>query len=111
MARTKRNTSVSEKVDFILNFCKPYLKDRDSNFEPIANFSDETHSQNPIKAIAEETNKSERSIQLNYKKFFRYSSKDINRYHRFLKATELIQKYFRRCKTRLVRNYRPMRLL
>lgn len=83
--------SVWEKVDFILTFCKPYLKDRDSNFEPIANFSDETHSQNPIKAIAGEINKSERSVQLNYKKFFRYSSKDINRYHRFLKATELIQ--------------------
>lgn len=81
----------AEKADYILSFCKPYLKDRDHNFEPIANYSDETNSQNPIKAIAGERNRSERSIQLHYKKFLGYSSKEMNRYHRFLKATELIQ--------------------
>ncbi len=82
---------INEKVDFILAFCKPYLRHREGAFKPLSNFDNQNHSLNPIKAIAKETNQSERNVQLNHKKFLGYSAKEINRYHRFLKATELIQ--------------------
>lgn len=83
--------NVQEKIDFILAFCKPYLRHRDSAFEPLSAFDRQSLILNPIKAIAKETNQSERNVQLNHKKFLGYSAKEINRYHRFLKATELIQ--------------------
>lgn len=82
---------VTEKVTSVLEFCRAYLKPSESNFEPISNFGDENNVQNPVKAIARETNRSERSVQLDYKKFFRYSAKEVQRYNRFLEATELIQ--------------------
>lgn len=85
----KEMPSASEKVDFILEFCKPYLRNWNTTSELLSAFEDETL--NPIKVIAHEIHQSERSVQLNHKKIFRYSAKEINRYHRFLKAAELIR--------------------
>lgn len=86
----KEIKSATEKVNFILAFCKPYLQNRNTTAALFANTIDE--ALNPIKVIAQETQRSERSAQLDYKKIFGYSAKAINRYHRFLKAVELIQK-------------------
>ncbi|TGD59796.1 AraC family transcriptional regulator [Flavobacterium humi] len=83
--------TVAEKADYVFRFCQPYLKDRSSTFEPIAHFREQDNAQSPIKVIAEESSRTQRSIQLNHKKYLGYSAKEISRYHRFLKATGLIR--------------------
>jgi AraC-like DNA-binding protein len=79
----------NQQIDYILEFCKPYLKQRNSIAEKLANFGNKTL--NPIKYIANEQQQTERNIQLNHKKYLGYTAKEINRYQRFLKAIELIQ--------------------
>lgn len=78
-----------ERVDFILAFCRPYLREQNAITTLLADFKEE--ALNPIKAIASKMNQSERNIQLNQKKFFGYTIKEISRYERFLKAVELVQ--------------------
>ncbi|WP_312482712.1 helix-turn-helix domain-containing protein [Sphingobacterium multivorum] len=82
-------TSVSDRVNCILDFCRPYLKSQHSTAALLANFKDSTR--NPVKTIAEETGQTERNVQLTQKKHFGYSSKELSRYQRFVKAIELIQ--------------------
>ncbi|AZA51930.1 helix-turn-helix transcriptional regulator [Chryseobacterium sp. G0201] len=82
--------STQEQVDHILNFCQPYLQNQDFTSQLLSNFKDE--NLNPIKIIAEKTNQSERNIQLKQKEKFGYSSKEINRYNRFFKAIQMIEK-------------------
>jgi AraC-like DNA-binding protein len=83
-------SDIQQRVDHILEFCKPYLKEQSTITTLLAEFKEETL--NPIKAIASQINQTERNVQLNQKKFFGYTIKEINRYERFLKAVELIQK-------------------
>ncbi|MBC9928892.1 helix-turn-helix domain-containing protein [Chitinophaga qingshengii] len=82
-------TGVPDKIDRILDFCRPYLKLQDSTAAMLANFKDDTL--NPIKSVAEETGQTERNLQLIHKKYFGYSAKEISRYQRFIKAIGLIQ--------------------
>ena len=86
-----RIVSPEEKVNFILSFCQPYLKESDKIFEAIAASNDTAF--NTVKVAAEQTNLSERAIQLHHKKYLGYSAKEISRYQRFLKALELLQTY------------------
>ncbi|MDR7212332.1 DUF6597 domain-containing transcriptional factor [Flavobacterium piscis] len=79
-----------ERVNYILEFCKPYLREQNTITTLLADFKNE--NLNPIKVIASQTNQTERNIQLNQKKFFGYTVKEISRYERFLKAVEGIQK-------------------
>lgn len=79
-----------ERVDYILDFCKPYLREQTAITTLLNDFQDE--NLNPIKAIASQINQTERNIQLNQKKVFGYSVKEANRYERFLKAVDQIQK-------------------
>lgn len=81
--------SISDRVDCILDFCRPYLKLQDSTAALLANFKDEIL--NPIKSIAEETGQTERNIQLMHKKHFGYSAKEVSRYQRFIKAIRQIE--------------------
>jgi hypothetical protein len=81
--------SATEQVNYILEFCRPYLRTRDSITALLSNFKDNTL--NPIKSIAQEANQSERNIQIKQKEQFGYSAKEINRYHRFLKAIKIIE--------------------
>lgn len=87
----KEIKDTDSKITCILDFCRPYLKDREANFLSISHFHNGNDLRNPVKVIADATHRSERSVQMDYKKFFRYSAKEINRYQRFVKATELIQ--------------------
>lgn len=82
-------SNVSQQVNYFLKFCRPYLQQRNSIVEQLANFKE--HSLNPIKIFASVNNQSERNIQLNQKKYFGYSDKEINRYQRFLKAVKYIE--------------------
>lgn len=78
-----------QQVNYILAFCKPYLKERNAIAEQLVELKDSKY--NPIKKVADSEKQSERSIQLSHKKYFGYSAKEIIRYQRFLKAIEIIQ--------------------
>ncbi|MEH6680915.1 MAG: helix-turn-helix domain-containing protein [Sediminicola sp.] len=78
----------SDRMHCILEFCKPYLGERNSIVEQLTNFGDAAIS--PIKYIADREKRTERSIQMAHKKHLGYSSREYNRYHRFLKAVKLI---------------------
>lgn len=81
--------NINHRIDYILEFCKPYLRFRNIIAEKLSNFNDET--QNSIKSVASQQNQTERNIQLYHKKYLGYTAKEIYRYQRFLKAIELIQ--------------------
>jgi AraC-like DNA-binding protein len=80
---------IKARVDFVLEFCKPYLRSQNATTKLLAGFKDD--SRNPIKAIASETKQTERNIQLTHKKHFGYTAKEVHRYQRFIKAIEIIQ--------------------
>jgi AraC-like DNA-binding protein len=77
------------QVQSLLDFCQPYLRNRNGIAEQIACFDRTTFS--PIKEISKRNQLSERALQTNHKKHFGYSSKEIYRYQRFLKAIQIIQ--------------------
>lgn len=83
-------TDVPERVAYILDFCKPYLREQNEITTLLTSFKEE--NLNPIKAIASKINQTERNIQLNQKKVFGYTIKEVNRYERFLKAVSEIEK-------------------
>lgn len=76
------------RINYILNFCKPYLKKRNEITEKLINFRD--GALNSIKSLASQQNQTERNMQLNHKKYLGYTAKEMNRYQRFLKAIELL---------------------
>jgi AraC-like DNA-binding protein len=86
----KKISDTNLRVNHILEFCKPYLRDRNSITKQITDF-EENSSLNLIKAIAEKNELSERAVQIAHKKQLGYSAKELNRYQRFLKAVQLIQ--------------------
>jgi AraC-like DNA-binding protein len=77
------------RVEFMLEFCKPYLKQRHTIVEKLTNLKNE--NLNPIKIVASQQNQTERNIQLTHKKTLGFTAKEICRYQRFLKAIQLIQ--------------------
>ncbi|WP_240432859.1 helix-turn-helix transcriptional regulator [Taibaiella koreensis] len=84
-----KTTIVTDKVNCILDFCRPYLKLQNNTVALLANFKADVL--NPIKSVADTTGQSERNIQLMHKKYFGYSAKEVNRYQRFIKAVGLVQ--------------------
>ena len=79
------------RVDQLLDFCRPYLRDRSDLAEQLANFQDET--QNIVKAVAAEAELSERTIQKKHKQFFGFTAKEKNRYRRFLNTIKYLQQH------------------
>lgn len=86
-----KNETTNNRINLILDFCKPYLKSSETAFENFQKHKDNYTVFNPIKIIAQETNQSERTIQLNHKKYFGYTAKEKSRYKRFTQAIELLQ--------------------
>lgn len=82
--------STQEQVDHIFAFCRLYLQDQSFTSKLLSNFNDK--NLNPVKTVAEQIGQSERNIQLKHKELFGYSSKEITRYSRFLKAIKTIEK-------------------
>lgn len=85
----KQMSCNEKRVQMLLHFAKPYLRTRNDIAGQIAGFDRDNSS--TIKEIAQKNRLSERSIQLNHKKHFGYTSKEIHRYKRFLKAIQLVQ--------------------
>jgi hypothetical protein len=81
--------NVNDKVRHVLDFSKPYINPRHPLTEQIVAVNDSNVS--PVKQVSEKENLSERSVQMNLKKYLGYSSREIGRYLRFLKAIEIIQ--------------------
>ncbi|MNX50369.1 Helix-turn-helix domain protein [compost metagenome] len=86
----KKIPDTTERVDYILDFCKPYLSEQSKITTLLTDFKEE--NLNPIKAIASKVNQTERNIQLNQKKVFGYTIKEVYRYERFLKAVNEIER-------------------
>ncbi len=78
-------------MQFILEFCTPYLKDSASGIAPLIRASEGESGSSPIKTAAHEMRQTERSLQLKQKKYLGYTAKELSRYERFLKAIEIIQ--------------------
>lgn len=85
----KRIDSTEKQVDYILEFCRPYLHHQDDTSRLLSHFEDNLLS--PAKVIAEQTQQTERNIQRKQKEQFGYSLKELNRYNRFLKAIKIIE--------------------
>lgn len=79
----------NSRVHHLLEFCKPYLRNRTTIAKQLAGFADGTL--NPVKTVAKDNSQTERNIQLYHKKYFGYSSRELGRYQRFLRAIHLIQ--------------------
>lgn len=86
----KKLPATEERMNFVLEFCKPYLGNRNTTIDLLSKVTNDDIS--PIKDVAEKTGQSERNIQLNYKKHFGYSAKEKSRYLRFIKAVETVQR-------------------
>jgi AraC-like DNA-binding protein len=77
------------RVEALLDFCRPYLRNRNDIAGQLADCERKVLS--PIKEISKRNNLSERAVQANHKKHFGYTAKEIYRYERFLKAIKIIQ--------------------
>ncbi len=82
-------SSVSEKVEHLLQFCDRYRLQRNKIAEQLSKFNDSYL--NPIKSVALQNTQTERNIQINHKKHFGYSCKELSRYQRFLMAINILQ--------------------
>ena len=79
----------NQQLKHLLDFCKPYLKQRHMVAQQLANFNHQNY--NPIKFVAKTQHQSERNIQILHRKYFGYSAKEVSRYRRFLKALTCLQ--------------------
>lgn len=80
---------VEERIQTLLHFCEPYLQERNPIVTQLADFSNE--KQNDIKAVAIDRKVSERTVQKTYKKHFGFTSKEKQRYQRFLTLIRELQ--------------------
>lgn len=81
---------MDKQVNFILNLSDTYLRKQNIIAKYITNI--DVQNLNPIKVVANKINQTQRNIQINQKKYFGYSVKEIVRYKRFFKAIEIIEK-------------------
>lgn len=87
----KTISSAEKKMDRILAFAADYLKKREAASEGILQSCDDT-AINPVKQLAGKNEQSERTVQLNYKKYLGYSAKELHRYKRFQETIAFIDK-------------------
>ncbi|MBZ4189415.1 helix-turn-helix domain-containing protein [Niabella beijingensis] len=79
----------NDRVNYILDFCVPYLQRQNPIASQMAGFNSSNRSL--IKEISKQQRLSERSMQSYHKKYFGYSAKEMDRYQRFLKAIQRLQ--------------------
>ena len=89
LCRSLKSLSAAEQVDVVLQFCRPYLKQRKVVSGKLADFDND--ALDPIKLLAGQIGQSQRNIQLIHKKQLGYSAKEHHRYRRFMKAVALTQ--------------------
>ncbi|MFZ0596016.1 MAG: helix-turn-helix domain-containing protein, partial [Flavobacterium sp.] len=82
-------SDINARVNHILKFCEPYLQHRNKIAEQLANFK--AQSLDSIKSVAIQNSQTQRNTQLQHKKHFGYSAKEVSRYERFLKTIDYLQ--------------------
>jgi AraC-like DNA-binding protein len=83
--------SAETKMQAILAFSADYLRTREAASEALLQAADDP-AINPVKELAGKKQQSERTVQLNYKKYLGYSAKELNRYKRFQETIYFINK-------------------
>jgi AraC-like DNA-binding protein len=83
-------SGVEEQVVRVLDFAGEYLKAQDPAAARIITEGLEEGAVNPVKVIAAKHAQSERTVQLNYRKYLGYSAKEMARYQRFQKAISMV---------------------
>lgn len=86
----KATPLLEDKVKHLLEFSLPYLKSREEASARTIGLNVDSDTFRPVKEIAARSGYSERSVQLNYKKYLGFSDKEMNRYQRFMKAVDLL---------------------
>ncbi|MBB5634401.1 AraC-like DNA-binding protein [Pedobacter cryoconitis] len=81
--------SLERKITHMLTFCRPFLQGRHPITEQIIALGNNGIS--PVKEISNREQLSERSVQMKLKEHLGYSSREMGRYTRFLKAIQLVQ--------------------
>jgi AraC-like DNA-binding protein len=81
--------TMEKRIEAVLDFCQPYLRER----TPIAaELADAQHNaQSEVKMVAAELEVSERTVQKEYKKQFGFTSKEKQRFQRFLNTVRELQ--------------------
>lgn len=89
----KKESDLNVRIDKLLDMAAAYLDARDEAAGHIVNSAARTDTDllNPVKVIAAQSGRNERTVQLHYRKYLGYSSKEMARYQRFLKAVQLLQ--------------------
>ena len=89
-----RFTDIQSKLRLISDYIAAFIEDNDGAVEPL--LSGEQHFYNaaiePVKAIAAETQLSQRTIQLRFQKYAGYSPKELRRFLRFKMVVEQLMK-------------------
>lgn len=81
---------VADQVVRLLDFAGEYLSAQDPASAHIIEDGLDEGPVNPVKMIAAKHAQSERTVQLNYKKYLGYSAKEMARYQRFQKAIAMV---------------------
>jgi AraC-like DNA-binding protein len=84
-----KSKHTADRIQVLLEFAQPYLKDKDETLEQLDRYTQDSNV-NAIKVVAQDTQQSERNIQLKYKKHLGYSAKEMARYKRFLNTIEYL---------------------
>ena len=80
--------STEDRIDLILKFTAPYIRNRELIPSMLLHHSGS--AADPVKTVAGEIGQTPRNIQLQHRKIFGYSNKELTRYQRFLKAVEMV---------------------
>lgn len=83
--------AVDDQVARLLDFAGEYLREQDTASAHIIADGLEEGPVNPVKVIAAKHAQSERTVQLNYRKYLGYSAKEMARYQRFQQAIAMAQ--------------------
>lgn len=87
--RLNEISEAGQRISHILDFCMPYLKERNDLAGQLAGFKDD--GRDAVKTIAGLNNQTARNIQLIHKKHLGFSAKEFSRYRRFLNAVGILQ--------------------
>ncbi len=90
--------SFEKRIDYIFDFCRPYLEYEDPTIKEVLNQSTDSPT-DPIKNVADRTVQSRRNIQLKYKSRLGYTAKSYKRYQRFFKMISALQKALKQGQT------------
>lgn len=88
-AELSKIDSVERKINHILNFSRPFLQGRHPLTEQIIAVGNNSIS--PVKEISTKEQLSERAVQMKLKEHLGYSSREMGRYMRFIKAVQLVR--------------------